>query len=163
MAKALGPRSVVDTNVAVVAEGGSDYVSARCTEACEEALKALVEGGVIVVDEGGKIVEEYEKQLGHAPGGVGARFFKYVWNEQWRGEKVRQVAITEADDERGFEELPPNELDPSDRKFLAVAVVGQARILNAVDSDWSEQRCLTDDLSIDVVQLCPEHAEKAGG
>jgi len=162
MAKALGPASVVDTNVAVVAEGRSDYVSERCRDACEVALKALVEQGVIVVDEGGKIVEEYEKRLGHAPGGVGARFFKHVWIEQWRGEKVRQVTITEADDERGFEELPPNELDPSDRKFLATAVVGEARILNAVDSDWSEQRRLTDDLSIDVVQLCPEHAKKAG-
>lgn len=105
MAKALGPASVVDTNVAVVAEGRSDFVSAGCTEACEEALKALVEEGVIVVDDGGKIVEEYEKRLGHAPGGVGARFFKHVWDEQRR---------------------------------------------------------LTDDLSIDVVQLCPEHAKKAG-
>ena len=71
------------------------------------------------------------------------------------------MTIAEVDDERGFEELPPNELDPSDRKFLAVAVVGAAKILNAVDSDWSEQRSLTDDLSIDVVQLCPEHAKKA--
>ncbi len=162
MAKALGPRSVVDTNVAVVAEGKGEDVSGWCREACEEALKALVEEGVIVVDEGGKIVEEYEKQLGHAPGGVGARFFKHVWTEQWGGEKVRQVSITEAGDERGFEELPPNGLDRSDRKFLATAVVGEARILNATDSDWAEQRELTDGLDVDVVQLCPKYATRAG-
>ncbi len=160
MEKALGPRSVVDTNVAVVAEGGSESVSESCRQACEEALGALVEEGVVVVDKGGRIVEEYEKRLGHAPGGVGASFFKHVWDEQWRGEKVRRVTITEAEEERGFEELPPNGLDPSDRKFLAVAVVGKARILNAVDSDWCEQRRLTEDLSVDVVQLCPEYAKK---
>lgn len=162
MTKALGPRSVVDTNVALVAEGRNEYASARCREACEEALRSLVEEGVVVVDKGGLIVAEYEKQLGHAPGAVGARFFKHVWIEQWVGEKVRQVAIAEADDERGFEALPPNELDRSDRKFLATAVAGDARILNATDSDWAEQQELTDGLGVDVLQLCPEHATRAG-
>ena len=114
MAKTLGPASVVDTNVAVVAEGRNDDVSPCCRAACEEEIEALVKEGVVVVDEG------------------------------------------------GFEELPPNRLDPSDRKFLATAVVGEARILNAVDSDWAEQRTLTDDLGVDVVQLCPKHATRAG-
>lgn len=162
MVKTWGPASVVDTNVAVVAEGRSDGVSPCCRAACEEEIEALVEQGVVVVDKGGLIVAEYQRQLGYAPGGVGARFFKHVWNEQWRGEKVRQVVIAAAGDERGFEELPPNELDPSDRKFLAAAVVGEARILNATDSDWAEQRKLTDGLGVDVVQLCPEHATRAG-
>ncbi len=162
MAKTLGPASVVDTNVAVVAEGRNDDVSPCCRAACEEEIEALVEEGVVVVDEGGLIVAEYQKQLGHAPGGVGARFFKHVWIEQWRGEKVRQVTITESGEEHGFKELPPNRLDPSDRKFLATAVVGEARILNAVDSDWAEQRTLTEDLGVDVVQLCPKHATRAG-
>ncbi len=162
MAKTLGPASVVDTNVAVVAEGRNDDVSPCCRAACEEEIEALVEKGVVVVDEGGLIVEEYQKQLGFGPGGVGARFFKYVWTERWQGGKVRQVAITESGDEHGFEELPRNELDPSDRKFLATAVVAEARILNAVDSDWAEQRQLTDDLGVDVVQLCQKDATKAG-
>ena len=44
---------------------------------------------------------------------------------------------------RGFEELPVNRLDRADRKFLATAVVGNAPILNATDSDWDEQKELT--------------------
>ena len=76
--------------------------------------------------------------------------------------KTCENAIAEADDERGFEALPPNKLDRSDRKFLATAVVGEARILNATDSDWAEQQELTGGLGVDVVQLCPEHATKAG-
>ena len=162
MAKRLGAASVVDTNVAVVAEGRNDQVSSSCRAACEEEIGALVAEGVVVVDESGLIVAEYQRQLGYAPGGVGASFFKHVWNEQWRGERVRRVSITEADGERGFEELPPNGLDSADRKFLATAVVGGARILNAVDSDWAEQRELTDGLGVEVVQLCPEHATRAG-
>ena len=64
-------------------------------------------------------------------------------------------------DRRSFVELPENELDPSDRKFLAVAVVAQAEILNATDSDWSEQKALTSDLGVSVRQLCPQHASKS--
>ena len=39
------------------------------------------------------------------------------------------------DDRRGFEELPENTFDPSDRKFLAVAIVANAVVLNATDTD----------------------------
>ncbi len=34
--------------------------------------------------------------------------------------------------------------------------------VETVDSDWAEQRTLTDDLGVDVVQLCPKHATRAG-
>jgi hypothetical protein len=69
------------------------------------------------------------------------------------------VSITPVDDEaRGFDELPTNRLDKTDRKFLATAIVSGARIVNALDSDWCEQRNLLAMVGIDVVQLCPEHA-----
>ena len=48
-----------------------------------------------------------------------------------------------------------------DRKFLAVAVVADAEILNATDSDWSEQEALTRELGVRVRQLCPQHASKS--
>ena len=64
-------------------------------------------------------------------------------------------------DQRGFEELPENTFDPSDRKFLAVALVAGAVVLNATDSDWSEQRKLLNELRVQVHQLCPQYASKA--
>ena len=64
------------------------------------------------------------------------------------------------DDRRGYEELPENKFDRSDRKFLAVAVVANAVVLNAVDSDWHEQADLMDELEVEVEQLCPQHAFK---
>ena len=63
-------------------------------------------------------------------------------------------------DSRGFEELPDNTFDRCDRKFLAVAVVAKAVVLNAVDSDWSEHATLMDTLGIEVDQLCPQYASK---
>ena len=44
----------------------------------------------------------------------------------------------------GYDELPENKFDPSDRKFLAVAVVAKAVVLNATDSDWHEHKDLMD-------------------
>ena len=64
------------------------------------------------------------------------------------------------DDERGFEGLPPNAFDRSDRKFLAVAVVANATVVNATDSDWSENAALMSALGVEVQQLCPQHATK---
>ena len=67
-----------------------------------------------------------------------------------------------ADDRRGFDELPENTLDRSDRKFLAVAVVSKAVILNATDSDWYHQQALLSRLRIRLRQLCPQYASKGG-
>ena len=93
--------------------------------------------------------------------GVGDAFFKHVFNYQYRGDRVRRTPITpSADDRRGFEELPENRLDRSDRKFLAVAVVANAVVLNATDSDWVEHKALTETLGVQVEQLCPQYASK---
>ena len=56
--------------------------------------------------------------------------------------------------------MPENAFDRSDRKFLAVAVVGRAVVLNATDSDWHERRALMDILRVEVTQLCPQYASK---
>ena len=72
---------------------------------------------------------------------------------------MRRVKVT-PNYERGFEELPDNAFDPSDRKFLAVARAAEAVVLNAVDSDWGEQAALMDELGVKVCQLCPQHASK---
>ena len=61
---------------------------------------------------------------------------------------------------RGFKELPPNAFDRSDRKFLAVAVVANATVVNVTDSDWNESAALVSGLGVEVRQLCPQHATK---
>ena len=153
---------VVDTNVAVAANGNNTHADLVCQLACVEELRAVCRDAVIVVDDSNLVFDEYKDRLSFAGApGVGDAFFKHVHDHMYGGRRVRQVAITPCnDDRRSFEELPNNELDPSDRKFLAVAVVAEAEILNATDSDWSEQEALTRDLGVSVRQLCPQHASK---
>jgi predicted nucleic acid-binding protein len=157
----VGAAFVVDTNVAIVANGSSGHVDEQCESACIEALSAVLDRGVVVVDASGHIFNEYLDQLNLGSRGMGGVFLKHVHDHQYSGERVRRVPITPAGDDCGFEELPPNRFDRSDRKFLATAVSGGAEVLNATDSDWAEQRDLTDALGVTVRQLCPQYAVKA--
>ena len=92
---------------------------------------------------------------------MGDQFFIHVINNQYVETRVQRAAVTPIDDERrSFEELPENNFDLSDRKFLAVAVSAEAVVVNATDSDWGEQRELMDALGVEVEQLCPQHASK---
>ena len=108
-------------------------------------------------------MDEYAKHL-HRSGepGAGDAFYKYLCLHEYTPGCVRRVSVTPVKDEnRGFEELPANSLDPADRKFLAAALVANATIMNATDSDWHEQRSLLEDHGLVVEQLCPQHAVKS--
>lgn len=153
---------VVDTNVAISANGRDTHSSLACQYACTEFLQGLVspkKHTQIVIDELDLIFTEYCNYL-HYKGqpGVGDVFFKYLHDHMYLRKKIKRVPITPiADDARGFNELPPNTVDKSDRKFLAAAVVAGAEIVNAVDTDWHEQVAFIADLGVNVQQLCPEH------
>lgn len=162
---------VVDTNVTVVANGRSSHVSNSCQYACVSFLENIVSPvsrTKIGIDAGGLILAEYKDHLSYSgQPGVGDIFFKYLHDSMYNSARVERVQISQsADDSRGFVELPTNKLDKSDRKFLAVAVKAKAKIVNAVDSDWHEQKHLTKSLKISVKQLCPAYGckpdDKAG-
>jgi len=154
---------VVDTNVPKAANGGDKInVDADCQEACVDRLESLVCSEIITIDKGGLILDEYSNHFSFSgKPGIGDMFFKYLFDNQYNHNRINQVEIHESDDEHiGFEELPKNKLDPSDRKFLAVAVKAEAIIINATDSDWMEQHSLMKKLGVEVCQLCPEYAAK---
>jgi len=153
---------VVDTNVAIVANGRETHADARCQLTCVERLKSLAAGEVVTIDDRGLILDEYRRRLNlSGMPGVGDLFLKHVFNNQYRDDRVRRVGVTPSEDNRrGFQELPENAFDHSDRKFLAVAVVGRAVVLNATDSDWDEHKALMGSLEVEVMQLCPQYAAK---
>lgn len=152
---------VVDTNVAIVANGRGIHADLACQAACVDRLRAIVASETVVLDELGAIFEEYRKNLRWAGApGMGDAFFKHVFNHQYQPKRCLRVPLTPSTEDRGFKELPPNSFDPSDRKFLAVAVVAGAAILNATDSDWVEDAALLSKLAVEVHQLCPQHAAK---
>ena len=74
---------------------------------------------------------------------------------------MRRVTVTPSwDARRGFEDLPENAFDRSDRKFLAVAVVAEAGVLNATGGDWAVRTALMDELGVEVAQPCPQRVSK---
>ena len=162
---------VVDTNVLIVAnEHGDTPADLQCQLDCIKRLNAVKESQQLVaVDDQDAIIDEYRKHVytrqdsSKRNSGVGDEFYQYVFDNQHMDNRVRRVPVTPSkDDRRGFEELPPNSFDRSDRKFLAVAVVAKATVLNATDSDWEEHSDLmkNPEVNVKVVQLCPQHATK---
>lgn len=154
---------VVDTNVAVVANGRDTDADEQCQLACVEKLESVVAAEVVAIDDGGAILKEYMDRLNlSGRPGVGDAYLRHVFNYQGQNHRVRRVAVTpREDDGRGYEELPENTFDRSDRKFLAVAVVSGAVVPNATDSDWCEHEALMKTLGVEVNQLCPQQASKA--
>lgn len=160
-------RVVVDTNVLLVAEQTTcrdirTPADLACQASCSRKLHRLLrERAGICLDYDFQILGEYRRQLleGRSDRGPGSEFCIAVMNGA-HSRDTHWVGITPSDETRGFEELPPNRLDPSDRKFLAVAVKAGATILNATDSDWDEQRLLLEQVGVPLEQLCPQHQAK---
>jgi hypothetical protein len=140
---------VVDTNVLIVANGKSEQSSIDCELNCVFYLEDYRNIDVCL-DSLDLIMDEYQRHCSHAGSpGVGDIFFKYLHDNQYDPTSfIRLLAITPIEDElRLFEELPENDFDPSDRKFLAAALLAGADVINATDSDWQEQAELMNQLN----------------
>jgi hypothetical protein len=154
---------VVDTNVAVVANGRDTHAGAGCQLECVRRLRELVQHGVVVLDQLGLILGEYRKHLRPAgQPGVGDAFLRHLFDHRYNPRKCELVEITRIpDDKRSFDEFPNDEalakFDPDDRKFVATAraSVRDAVILNATDSDWSNFEEPLARHGVVVHQLCP--------
>jgi hypothetical protein len=154
----------MDTNVAVVANGRAPQAGDTCIGACITALIEIRERQRMVLDDQGSILEEYRRHLSPSgQPGSGDAFFKWLWDNQGNPEHCRQVPVTPLHrGGRGFEEFPDDpslaHFDPSDRKFVAVALAGdeQPPILNASDTDWWEHREALSRHGIEIRFLCPE-------
>ena len=105
--------SVVDTNVAIAANGRGTHADPSCRLACIERLEQLVGRGKVAIDDAGLILDEYKDRLCFSgEPGTGDAFFKYVFDTQYQGRRVRRVTVTPSDDDRkGFEGLL-DALDP---------------------------------------------------
>jgi len=154
---------VIDTNVLAVANRRAPQANAACVLACVERLLAIQREGRVSIDDGFRILYEYG---GHASRsgqpGVGDAFFKWVHLNQGNPDRCDRVLIhPRGVDGNDFHEFPDDpalkSFDPSDRKFVAVAVASGHRppVLNAVDSDWWVAReALSRHVAIEFI--CPD-------
>lgn len=101
--------------------------------------------GLLVLDEGGQIFNEYRQQHLSFSGqpGPGDVFFKWLVDNRYNADRVSLVSLSRDPNKPERFTAFPNDpqleaFDPSDRKFVAVALTHQDRpaILNATDSDW---------------------------
>jgi len=135
-------KAVVDTNVLLVANEQHADVSPECVIACVERLLALQAKGVVVIDDGFRILRDYHKKTSVSPPkGVGDVFLKWLLRHAGNTRYVEQVSLTQTDADQ-FQEFPVPALeaafDPPDRKFAAVANAHPQKppVWQATDSKW---------------------------
>jgi hypothetical protein len=152
---------VVDTNVAIVANGRDTNATVKCQLACLTQLRKILEGGQIVIDDAGDILEEYRRYLSPSgQPGVGDRFFREILINFTS--KVQRVHLEKKSDGSYSDFLIDARLkafDASDRKFAAVARKVAVPVLNATDSDWLDHREALADNGIVVEFACGCQAE----
>lgn len=157
-------RAVIDTNVLLVANQQHKDVSLQCVVRCIELLKARQLSGIVVIDDGYRILAEYQNKTSlHPPKGVGDVFLKWLLREAGNKARVEQVPLTETA-ENCFAEFPAFELensfDPPDRKFVAVAHAHPNRppIMQAVDCKWLDWWPALQEKGIRIEFVCPDDA-----
>lgn len=157
--------NIVDTNVAIVANRDSDHADARCELACVEKLEIIVANERVALDSLDLIFQEYQRHLNFkGPPKIGDIFFKHLHNNRANTNKVIIQDILE-DNNKGFVSFPDNpelsKFDPSDRKFVAVAINLNLPciIINATDSDWAQFHTQLNDEGLSIEFLCPQHVQ----
>jgi hypothetical protein len=154
---------VMDTNIGVVANRRAPHAGIECVSSCVGALVEIRERHHVLLDDRGLILDEYRRHLSPSgQPGPGDALFKWLWDNQWNPEHCRQMPVTPVSEQRGFEEFPEDPdlaaFDPSDRKFVAVALASgeQPEILNASDTDWWHHREALSRHGVEVRFLCPQ-------
>lgn len=160
------PIAVIDTNVLLVANGSHDDVSDACQKTCIERLLAQQKSGVTVIDDGFRILSEYQnKTHPNQPKGVGDAFLKWLLQNQGNTSRVHKVAIT-ATAENEFTEFPDAELqarfDAPDRVFVAVAHAHTDKppIWQAADCKWLDWWPALATQGVNVEFVCPDDAQR---
>lgn len=157
-------RAVIDTNVLLVANGQHVDVSTECITECVRRLQAMEKAGVTIIDDGYRILGEYQhKTRINPPKGVGDVFLKWLLRQTGNAARVEQVSLTETA-ANFFVEFPDSTLQPvfdaSDRKFAAVANAHPDKppIWQAADCKWLDWWPALQAKGIRVEFLCPEDA-----
>lgn len=156
-------KAVIDTNVLLVANSQHPDVYPDCIIECVRRLQAMQKSGVVVIDDGFRILGEYlHKTNLKPPKGAGDVFLKWLLRQS-ASSRVEQVALTEVEADR-FAEFPDPALEPlfdaPDRKFAAVAHAhpDQPPIWQAADCKWLDWWPTLQTKGVQVEFLCPTDA-----
>lgn len=156
-------KAVIDTNVLLVANNQHDDVSEDCVAECVNRLQAMQQRGIVVIDDGFRILGEYQNKTSlNPPKGVGDVFLKWLLRQSGSAQ-VEQITLNETD-ENCFAEFPDPALEPQfdapDRKFAAVAHAHPEKppIWQAADCKWLDWWPALRVKGVEVDFLCPKDA-----
>lgn len=156
-------KAVIDTNVLLIANGQHADVSPECVAECVKRLQAMQQKGITVIDDGFRILGEYQHKTSlNPPKGVGDVFLKWLLRQSGTPQ-VEHVTLNETA-ENCFAEFPDPALEPifdvPDRKFAAVAHAhpDKPTIWQAADCKWLDwwPALLAKGVAVDF--LCPADA-----
>jgi hypothetical protein len=154
--------AIIDTNVLLVANRQHDDISPECVEICVERLQAIEKSGVVVIDDGFRILGEYQNKTQINPAkGVGDLFLKWLLRNAGNTKHVEQISLTETGHDC-FTEFPDKNLeaafDAPDRKFAAVAHAHPDKppIWQAADCKWLDWWPALQAKGVTVEFLCPD-------
>ena len=87
---------VVDTNVAIAANGADTHADLKCQRECVSTLEDVCARRVVVLDDANAIFNEYKDRLSFSGvPGVGDKFFKHIF-DHWSDEiRVLRVSISD--------------------------------------------------------------------
>ena len=161
---------IVDTNVAVVANGKSEQASEECVDTCIGRLEQIIRGETkLVLDADWIILDEYSRNLSSSgKPGTGDRFLAWCLRNWTAPEQCDLVSITSIENlEAEFKEFPDDpaleNFDPDDRKFIAVALTHSEKppILQAVDSQWWDFRDALSRHGVTVEFICEDDIQRS--
>jgi hypothetical protein len=172
-AVALRRPIVVDTNV-LIAANGADTEWKPIASNCANRLQAVMTGNIVCTDTLGLILEEYGNKLpSPSRAGFGDMFYLWLAKHRFNDKHCQSVELTPH--ENSFEQFPDladevaTIIDPSDRKFIAVAHAHPEKppILQATDSKWIgwKESLATAGITIDFIDeafLRPYYEKKMG-
>lgn len=153
---------LIDTNVAIVANGKSS-ANPACVLAAIERLEKLIAGEILILDDAEHILTEYRRHLSPSgQPGTGDQFYRWVYEQAaYNPQHCEQVTLEIAED-GSFAAFPTAaelaKFDLSDRKFVAASRTHHARppIVNATDTDWHEHRDALGRHGVQIEFMCPE-------
>ncbi len=155
---------VVDVNVAIVANGRAEQADGACVSACLDVLEEIYKSGIVVLDDGMRILTKYMDHLSMAgQPGAGDFFMKWVWENQAVVSRCERVHLEcKNGDSDNFVLFPQDldlcDFDKSDRKYVAAALASRRNpeVLNAVDTDWWKHKDALARNGIKCRFLCPQ-------
>ena len=145
---------IVDTNVAMVANGDCEGVRPECRLQTIDFLEKLLQKGRIAIDLEGEIEEEYWRRLSIGQPGVGSRFMQKFFSEAL--DRIDRIKVRGHGNNRIDFAFDGNlrRFDQINRKFVRVAAATGFIIFNATDSDWVEHGIELSKRGIKIQHLC---------